>query len=192
MPEVYIYYLQNPPVAPFLVLQTRVPPADLAETVRAELRALDKDMTVYDLRTMSEIRAASVAERRFVMLLTVGFGVLALVLAAVGVYGVMALVVSERTREIAIRMILGAQPRGVLRRVVGQGVALAAAGVGIGVVAALALTPLMAGQLYGVGTADPLTLVAVPLLLVATALAACAVPARRATRVDPQVALRSE
>jgi putative ABC transport system permease protein len=118
--------------------------------------------------------------------------VLALTLAAVGVYGVMALVVTERTQEMGVRLALGAPPIQVLTLVVRQGLILAAIGIGIGLVASLALTPLMTRQLYGVGPMDPLTLAGVPAILLAIALIACAVPARRAMRVDPVTALRYE
>ncbi len=190
--EFYIWYQQGPPVAPFIVVRTQGDPTVLAESVRAELKALEKDMPVYDMRTMTEVRAASVAERRFILLLAIAFGLLALTLAAVGVYGVMALVVSERTQEMGIRLALGAQPAQVLRLVVGQGLALAAGGIAIGFAVSLMLTPMMAGQLYGVATSDPATLTGVPALLLAVALLACAIPARRAMRVDPVTALRYE
>ena len=190
--EFYIWYRQGPPVAPFIVLRTQGDPAALAETVRSELRALEKDMPVYDMRTMTEVRAASVAERRFILILAIAFGVLALTLAAVGVYGVMALVVSERTQEIGIRLALGAEPLRVLGLVVRQAVTLAAIGIGVGFLAAIALTPLMAGQLYGIGATDPTTLTGVPALLLLVAFIACLVPAIRAMRVDPVTALRYE
>jgi predicted permease len=190
--ELYISYLQNPPVAPFIVARTQSDPALLAETVRAELKTLEKDMAVYDMRTMSEVRAASVAERRFIMALAMAFGILALTLAAVGVYGVMALVVTERTQEIGVRLALGAEPASVLGLVVREGLVLAGGGIAIGLAAAFALAPIIAGQLYGVRAADPATLVGVPVLLLATALFACAVPALRAMRVDPVTALRYE
>jgi predicted permease len=190
--EFYIWSLQGPPVAPFLVVRTQGDPAAMAEVVRAELRALDRDMPVYDMRTMTEVRAASVAERRFILMLAAAFGLLALTLAAVAVYGVMALAVSERTQEMGIRLALGAEPVEVLGLVVRHGLALAAAGIGIGLLAALALTPLMAGQLYGVEATDPATLAGVGALLLAVALLACVVPAVRAMRVDPVIALRYE
>jgi predicted permease len=190
--EFYIWYLQGPPVAPFIVIRAQGEPAALAESVRAGLKRLEKDMAVYDMRTMEDVRSASLAERRFILVLAAAFGVLALVLAAVGVYGVMALVVSERTQEMGIRVALGAEPRQVLGLVVRQGLVLAAAGIVIGVAASLAMTPLMSGQLYGTGSLDPVTLAAVPLLLALTALVACVVPARRAMRVDPVTALRYE
>ena len=190
--EYYISYLQGPPVSPFLVIRTSGDPTAIAESVRAELKALEKDMAVYDMRTMNEVRSASVAERRFILVLAMAFGILALTLAAVGVYGVMALVVSERTQEIGIRLALGAEPLKVLGLVIGQGLTLAGAGIGAGFAASLALTPLMAGQLYGIGATDPATLAAVPVLLAAVALIACIVPACRAMRVDPVTALRYE
>jgi putative ABC transport system permease protein len=190
--EFYIWYRQGPPVTPFLVLRTRNTPAAMAESVRAELKALEKDMAVYDMRTMQEVRAASVAERRFILVLAAAFGVLALTLAAVGVYGVMALVVSERTQEMGIRLALGAEPLQVLSLVGRQGMMLAGCGIVLGLAASLALTPLMSGQLFGVGTADPATFAAVPAMLLVIALLACVVPARRAMRVDPVRALRHE
>jgi predicted permease len=191
-PEFYIWYRQGPPVAPFIVVRTQGDPAALAETVRAELRALEKDMPVYDMRTMTEVLAASVAERRFILILAIAFGLLALTLAAVGVYGVMALVVSERTQEMGIRLALGAEPLKVLGLVVREGIALAGIGIAVGLAAALFLTPLMAGQLYGIGSTDVATLAGVPALLLLVAFLACVVPARRAMRVDPVTALRYE
>jgi predicted permease len=190
--EFYIWYLQGPPVAPFLVVRTHGAPAAVAESLRAELKALEKDMPVYDMRAMTEVRAASVAERRFILILALAFDLLALTLAAVGVYGVMTLVVSERTQEMGIRLALGAEPVQVLRLVVRQGLALAACGIALGFVASVALTPMMAGQLYGIGPTDPATLAGVPALLIGVALLACAVPAWRAMRVDPVTALRYE
>lgn len=188
----HLWYLQGPPAAPFLVMRTTGDPAGLAESVRAEFKALERDMPVYDMRTMDEVRAASLAERRFILVLSLAFGLVALTLAAVGVYGVMAVVVSERTQEMGIRLALGAAPRQVLNLVVRQGLALAAIGIVFGFGASAALTPLMAGQLFGIGPTDPATLALVPALLLVVALLACAVPARRAMRVDPIIALRYE
>jgi len=191
-PEFYIWYLQGPPTAPFIVVRTTGDPASLGETLRDELKLLEKDLAVYNIRSMTAVRAASVAERRFILILAGAFGVLALVLAAVGVYGVMALVVGERTREMGIRLALGAEPMQVLGLVVRQGMALAVAGVSGGLIAALITTPAMASQLYGVGPLDPKTLAAVPVLLLLVAFVACLGPARRAMRVDAVTALRYE
>jgi predicted permease len=190
--EFYIWYLQGPPVAPFIVVRTQGDPAALAGSVRAELKALEKDLAVYDMRTMTEVRSASVAERRFILVLALAFGLLALTLAAVGVYGVMALVVSERTQEMGIRLALGAPPVQVLALVVRQGLTLAAVGIVVGSAASMALTPMMTRLLYGVGLFDPVTLAGVPALLLVVALIACVIPARRAMRVDPVTALRYE
>lgn len=189
-PEIYVHYLQNPPVAPFVVIRTTGDPALLAETVRAEARAIDKDLPLYDMRTMLDVRAASVAERRFILLLVGAFGVLALVLAAVGVYGVMSVVVGERTQEMGVRLALGARASQVVGLVLGEAARLALLGVVIGVVAAMTLAPLLASQLYGVQPLDPLTFAGVPLVLLVLAAIAAIVPALRAMRLDPVTALR--
>jgi putative ABC transport system permease protein len=191
-PEIYLSSLTTPPVAPFIVLRTTTDPAALAETVRAALRTLDKDLAAYDLRTMTQIRSAAMSERRFIVMLAAIFGLIAVTLAAVGVYGVMALVVTERTREMGVRLALGAAPGQVLLLIVRQGVAVAGAGIAIGVAASIALTPLMANQLFGVAPTDTATMAAAPALLLAVAVMACVVPARRAMRVDPVSALRFE
>jgi predicted permease len=190
-PEVYITYLQNPPTNPFLVLRTTGDPSALVSAVRSELQSLDKDITAYDIRPMTDVRAEAMSQRRFILLLVVAFGVLALVMAAVGVYGVMELIVSERTPEIGIRLALGAQRSQVLRLVIVQGLALAGAGVAIGLVASMALAPVLASQLFGVRFADLPTMLGVPALLLAVAAVACYVPARRAMAVDPVEALRT-
>jgi predicted permease len=191
-PELYITSLQNPPVAPFIVLRVTGDPAAIAETVRAEARAIDKDLPVYDMKTMATLRAESVAERRFILFIVGAFGVLALALAAIGVYGVMSLIVSERSREVAVRVALGAAPARMIGLIVRQAATLAALGVAIGLAAVLPLTPLLQSQLYGVTSADPVTLVSVPLGLLVVAALAALVPARRAASTDPLVALRAE
>jgi putative ABC transport system permease protein len=142
--------------------------------------------------TMEDLMADSLAQRRFNMLLLAAFAGLALLLAAIGTYSVLSYTVRRRVQEIGIRMALGAQNRDVLRMVLGQGARLVFAGVVIGTVVALALTRLMASQLFGVTATDPLTFAGVALLLVAVALFACYLPARRAMQVDPMVALRYE
>ena len=147
---------------------------------------------MYGPRTMDEIVSRALSSRRFSMQLLVLFAALALVLSAVGIYGVVKFFVSQRTHEIGIRMALGAQPRDVLRQVFSFGATMALWGVGIGLAAALVVTRWLSGLLYGVRSTDPLTFVAAPLLLTLVALLACYLPARRAMRVDPIVVLRYE
>ncbi|MEO6236558.1 MAG: ABC transporter permease [Vicinamibacterales bacterium] len=189
-PEVYVWYLQNPPINPFLVLRTAGPPSAVTSAVRGAVQGIDRDIAAYDIRPMTQVRSDSVAPRRFVLMLVAAFGVLALVMAAVGVYGVMALIVSERTPEIGLRLALGARPSQVMRTVVAQGLTLAATGVGIGLLAAASLAPLLTTQLYGIQALDPPTLAGVPVILLLVAALACYVPARRAMGVDPVNALR--
>jgi putative ABC transport system permease protein len=189
-PEVYISYLQNPPVNPFLVLRTKVEPSALTARVREELRAVDKDIAAYDVRPMMQVRSESISQRRFILLLVGVFGVLALLMAAVGVFGVTELIVSERRPEIGIRLALGAQPAAVLRAIVTEGVFLACIGVAIGLAASLLLQPLLATQIFGIPAIDPATFVGVPILLIAVVALAGYVPARRALTIDPVEALR--
>jgi predicted permease len=189
-PELYISYLQGPPVGPFIVLRTTGDPALMAETVRAELRRIDKNLPVYDMRTMSTLRSQSVSTRRFILLIVGAFGALALGLAAIGVYGVMSLIVSERTREVGVRLALGAEPSQLLTMIVGQAAKLAAIGVVIGLAIALPLAPFLDSQLYGVQSFDPMTFVSVPVVLLTIAALAALVPARKAMRIDPLAALR--
>jgi predicted permease len=191
-PEMYITYLQGAPVGPFIVVRTAGDPAALAETVRAEVRNIDKSIPIYDMRTMSTLRSEAVSMRRFILLIVGAFGALALALAAIGVYGVMSLIVSERTREVGVRLALGAQPRELLKMIVGQAAKLAGLGIVIGVIAAALITPLLDSQLYGVRAGDPATFLIVPVMLLAIATLAALVPARKAMRVDPVTALRIE
>ena len=188
-PEIYISHLQGPPVGPFMAIRTTGDPALLTSSLRAAL----KDMRVdppSNVRTMDELRSESVGERRFVLWLVGAFGVVALLLAGVGVYGVISLVVAERTSEVGVRLALGATPGQVWSMLVAQAATLGALGVAIGAGAALVLTPLAAALLFGVSPADPLTFVGVSALLLVIAIAAGALPARRAMKVDPATALR--
>jgi predicted permease len=175
-----------------LVVRTTNNPASLTRAVREQVFAADKNQPVYDIQTMDERVARSLDERRFSMMLLGIFSGFALVLAAFGLYGVLAFAVSQRTREIGIRMALGAHASDVLRQVMRQGMILVSIGIAAGLAASLALTRIMSSLLYGVSAADPITFAAISLLLMGVALAACFVPARRATKVDPMVALRYE
>jgi predicted permease len=192
-PECYVSYLQVPSAFMTLVVRTdSEDPSGLAASLRSAVQQVDSDIPLSDVRTMNQVVAASVAQRRFNMMLLGVFAALALVLSAVGIFGVVNYSVTQRTHEIGIRMALGAQGRDVLRMVVGQGMRPVLVGVGIGLAAAFALTRVMSSLLYGVSATDPLTFFAVALVLAAVALLACYVPARRAMRVDPMVALRYE
>ncbi|MDQ3687842.1 MAG: ABC transporter permease [Acidobacteriota bacterium] len=175
-----------------LLVRTATDPLNLASAVRSQVQALNKDQAVFNVRTMEQIVAQSVAARRFSALLLAVFAAVALVLASVGIYGVMSHVVEQRTHEIGIRMALGAQGRDVSRMVIGQGMKLALVGVGVGLLASLALMRLMKSLLFGVSATDPATFALIALLLTLVALVACWIPARRATKVDPMVALRYE
>jgi len=173
-------------------VRTRQDPALAAAYVREAMRAVDPDLPVAKLMTLGAVVDESLAQPRFAMFLVSAFGVFALVLASIGTYGVISYSARQRTREIGLRIALGASRGDVFRLVIRQGAALAAAGVGIGVVVALALTPVLRSFLYGVRPADPLTFAVVSLLLIAISGAACFVPARRAMRLDPNVALSED
>jgi putative ABC transport system permease protein len=192
-PEVYVSYLQVPTSSASIVIRTAAnDPTSILPAVRNVVGQLDKDLPVADVRTMSDLLSDSVASRRFNMFLLGSFAMVALLLAGVGIYGVMAYSVAQRTHEIGIRIALGAQARDVLKLVVGQGMYTAMIGVGIGLAGAFALTRVMASLLFGVSATDPIVFAGVALLLSFTALVACYIPARRATKVDALNALRSE
>ncbi|HEX8072777.1 MAG TPA: ABC transporter permease [Pyrinomonadaceae bacterium] len=192
-PEMYVPFQQLPPARLSIVTRTTAAdPAGVATSVRAAIREVNAEQPVYNVRPVTQLLAQSVARRRFNMLLLGTFAALALVLAALGIYGVMAYSVTRRTHELGIRLALGAQRGDILRLVVGQGMVLVGTGAALGLVAALLGARLMASLLFGVSALDPLTYFGVALLLAAVALVACLIPARRATRVDPMVALRYE
>jgi putative ABC transport system permease protein len=192
-PEFYIPYEQAPERRMNLVVRTDVDnPATMTPTLRQALKQLDRDQMVWQTRTLDELVAASIAGRRFNMLLLGSFAGLALVLAALGIYGVMAYSVTRRTHEIGIRIALGAQMIDVLKIVVKDGMTLAVIGVAVGLGGAFALTRLMSAMLFGVTPTDAATFIAVPTCLLVVALIASYIPARRATKVDPLVAMRYE
>jgi putative ABC transport system permease protein len=193
-PHMYVSYAQLPRDAMYLVARasgTMNIPA-LAGALRREVEALDKNIAVYRVRSMDQVMAVSVGSRRFNMLLLGIFAGLAMVLAGVGIYGVMAYGITQRTHEIGLRMALGAQRRDVLGMLIGHAMILAAAGIALGLAGAFALTQLMASLLYGVTPTDPQTFALVSLLLAAVVCGASYIPARRATRLDPMAALRYE
>ncbi|HEY0078083.1 MAG TPA: ABC transporter permease [Pyrinomonadaceae bacterium] len=191
-PEMYVSQDQFPFQATFLVVRTTGEPKNLSAPVLREATALDKDQPIYSIRSMEEILDASLAKQRFSMLLMTCFALVASILAAVGLYGVIAYSVTQRTHEIGIRMALGAQQSDILRLIVGHGLRLALVGVAIGLFGAFALTRIIESLLYGVSTTDPTTFGLIALALVTVALLSSFIPARRATKIDPMVALRYE
>jgi predicted permease len=175
-----------------VVLRTAGDPAAIMDPVRRAVRRMDCRDVIYAVQTMDDVLAGSLAARRFSMILLAVFAALALLLSCVGIYGVISYVVGQRTREIGVRMALGAQRSDVMRLVLGEGAKMALIGVAAGIAAALGLTRPMADQLFGVTPQDPLTFAAVAIVLTLVALLACYLPARRAVRVDPMIALRYE
>ena len=197
--DLYIPCLQMPsdfiamtPSGSAVVVRARNASAGLLDSIRRMSAQMSNQQVTFGAQTMDSLISDSVASQRFSMILLVVFAGLALVLAGVGIYGVISYVVGQRGREIGIRMALGAQPQDILRLILGRGTKLAGFGIALGLTAALGLTRLMANMLYGVGATDPLTFAGVAVLLTLVALAACYVPAQRATKVDPMVALRYE
>jgi predicted permease len=194
-PEMYVLYNQKP--WPSLLtmqfaLRTKADPASVAASARDAIYSLDPDLPIAKVATLERLLDASMTQSRFTMLLLGAFGIVALVLASVGIYGVISYAVAQRTREFGIRMALGAQPRNVFGMILGQGIRIAGWGIFLGLVAAAAVTRVLASLLFGVLPTDPLTFVTVSMLLIGVALAACYIPARRAMRVDPMVALHHE
>jgi len=173
-------------------VRTNADPLNVVSMLTDSIREVDPEVPVLNIRTMDESVSASLSPQRFTMLLFAAFAGTALLLAAAGIYGVMAYTVTRRTREIGVRMALGAAAGDVLRLVVGQGMGSTAMGLAIGTAGSLALTRTMQTLLFGVKATDPVNIIAVVLLLAAVSLFACWIPARRATRVDPLVALRDE
>ncbi|HKP87943.1 MAG TPA: ABC transporter permease [Blastocatellia bacterium] len=188
----YYPFRQLPGGGMTLTVKTTGDPMSIVSASRQQVLSLDADQPLYNVNTMQQLRADSIAPQRLNLMLFGIFGAVALILAAVGIYGVMAYTVTQRTHEIGIRMALGAQPSSVLGLVIRQGMSLAVAGLGIGIIGAWLATRVMSSFLFGISATDTVTFIAVPVVLAAVALAACAFPARRATKVDPMIALRYE
>jgi putative ABC transport system permease protein len=191
-PEIYVPFSQRERAAMTLIAHTAGGPEQLADAMRAVVQAVDPEQPVYRVSTMERFFSAEVAGPRATMFLMGTLSVAAMILAAVGIYGVMAYAVTQQSHEIGIRMALGATERYVLRLVVGQGMTLTLIGEVIGLAGAFALTRLMTSLLFGVSATDPTTFTIIALLLTGVALLACYIPALRATKVDPLLALRSE
>jgi ABC-type antimicrobial peptide transport system permease subunit len=189
-PEFYVPCVVHPPQTAYLVVRTEGDPRRFVNAIRSQAPAIDPDQSVSDIRTMDEVIEASVGQRRLTMLLLGLFAGVALLLAVVGIYGVIAYSVAQRTQELGVRRALGAGQRDILRLVLGQGLGLALAGVALGIGGAFALTRVMAGLLFQVSATNPSTYIGVAALFVSVALGASYFPARRAARVDPAAALR--
>lgn len=190
--QVYLPVTQGPMPAMTLVLRTKVDPVALIPTMRKLVRDADIDQPVFEVRTLEEMRSAGQASQRLVTSLLSSFAGIALLLAAIGIYGVIAFSVGQRTREFGIRLSLGARRIDVMNLVVGKGLLLAAVGIAVGLAGAFVLTRLLSSLLYGVNATDPVTFAGVTGILAGVAIAASFMPAWRATRVDPVIALRSE
>jgi putative ABC transport system permease protein len=191
-PQLFLPLAQAPQRAMLLLARTTGSPSASAGPIRRAVTALDPDLPVSEIRTLDERLDQSIAQPRVSMMLLAIFALMALVLAAVGIYGVLSYTVTQRTRELGIRMALGAESNSVMRLVVGQAMVPALIGVGLGLAGAWGATRLMSSLLFGVSATDPVTFIVVALFLLAVALLASWVPARRATRVDPLIALRAE
>jgi predicted permease len=191
-PQAYLLYTHEPFTRPCLVIRSRLNTDALTHEIEGQVRALDKNVPMWNPAPMGEILSGSLSRRRFTAGLFSCFGFLALLLAAIGIYGVMAYQVAQRTGEIGIRMALGAQRRDVLTMVLSGGGRLVSLGIGFGLCGAVGLSRVLRSQLYGIGPNDPQTLFGVVMLVMLVALLACFAPTRRATRVDPVAALRYE
>jgi putative ABC transport system permease protein len=191
-PSGFVPAAQAPPSRMDVLVRTTSDPLVVMPEVRRVVSALDPQLPLTRVRTLEQAMSESLSQRRFVVGVLASFAAAALTLAAIGIFGVMAYLVGQRTREIGIRVALGAQRASVLRQIFTEGMMHAAAGLALGLVASLALTRFMRSQLFGLEPSDPATITAAALVLLATAMGACLVPARRAARVDPVVALREE
>jgi putative ABC transport system permease protein len=190
IPQIYLSSWQRTDKELAIFLRGSLDPAKLPEQARDMVQSLDPELPVFGAKRLPDVVSGSLAQRRFSMETVLLFALTALLLAGIGVYGTISYIVSGRTRDIGIRIALGAQRKTILHMVLSQGLALALAGASVGLAGALIVSHLMAGLLYGVSPGDPLTFISLTVVLVMVALAACYIPARRAMRVDPIVALR--
>ena len=188
--SVYTSFAQNPPSFAMLAIRTAGDPLRFTRAVREQVQAIDRDQPISLVRRMDDLVEAQVGQRHLIVMLLGSFAGVALLLALIGIYGLIAYSVAQRTREVGIRRALGARHGDILRLVVGQGFALALAGVAVGVGGAIALTRVMKGLLFHVSATDPATFAGIAVLFLVVALAASAIPAHRATRIDPMEALR--
>jgi ABC-type antimicrobial peptide transport system permease subunit len=191
-PHLYVPYQQSSVARTGLLARTSIDPLSLVNDVRAQIQAIDREQPIYNVKTMTEAMAASTAGRRLNLVLLGSFALLALTLAAVGIYGVMSHQVTMRTGEIGLRMALGARPGDVLSLVIAKGMRLTMIGVAAGLATSFALTRVMESLVFEVSPTDPITFAAIALVLTGVALVACWIPARRATKVDPMIALRTD
>ena len=190
--QIYLPYPQSPSSTMYIVLHTEASPLSLVGAARNAVREIDANLPVSQIRTAEAILSESVALRRYAMMALLVFALIALLLGSVGLYGVISYMIGQRTHEIGIRMALGAHSRDIFTLVIRQGLLLTLIGVTIGLVASFALSRLLTTLLFGVSAMDPVTFLGIPLLLSTIALLACYIPARRAMKVDPMVALRYE
>jgi len=192
MPHVYSPLFQNPPASAAIYLRTGADPGTLGDSIRHEVQSVDPGIPVFAVRTLNEVVAKSLADRRFALTILAVFAGVALLLASIGIYGVMAYTFSQRTHEIGVRVALGAQRGDILRMALGEGMLLVAIGLGVGLIGAAIVTRFLRSMLFSVTATDPLTFVSIAVLLASVALFACFIPAQRATQVDPLVALRED
>jgi predicted permease len=192
MPQAYVPYMQSPQIFTSVVVRANRDPLSLAPAVREAIWRVDRDQPVWKVRSMESLVDSALGSKRVLLGLVAAFATVAVLLAGVGIFGVMSFAVTQRTHEVGVRMALGAQASEVRRLIVGQGLRITVVALVIGLVAAVGATRLMASQLFGVEPADPLTFASVPVVLAAVAVIACYLPARRASRLDPLVALRRE
>ena len=191
-PHIYVSLGQFAPVNAVVFLRSKADVKYLGEAVRHEVESVDPNVPVHSVSSMNDIIARSVADRRFALELLGVFATVALLLAAVGIYGVMSYSFSQRTHEVGIRIALGAQRQDILRMALGEGMRIVVIGLALGIAGAAMMTRIFQSMLFGVGPADPITFISVSTILAGVALLACYIPARRATRVDPLVALREQ